>query len=660
MTKSIAGLAGCLFTAFCVPGLLFAQGGVKDTDFYSKSWAVVIGINDYQNHQYNLEYAVNDAEAMALRFEHMGFEEVIPVIDADATRENILQLLTVELPQKIEENDRLVIFYAGHGASGQLMNPDEWISGQDRVGFLVPHDAVFDFKSLDDNAIAIENYQSFLEETHFISLEDLRNVSDSIRAKQILYILDGCYSGFLDPAAYKFRSARRTAFVGESSATAHGTQRGLEINPPRPADNESQRGMKLSVDDSGPLHEEKKLASRPTVQILTAGSSGEPVVEKGGHGIFTFYLLRSLDGFIDDNANCVVRVSEMAYYLREVVPKASRGQQTPLFGRISGEGDMIFVPSICNPLEEKDLAAPTADSDWQKAEAYKAKTQGGYKEPTHIVVDHARHLYVLDSKRQKIFQFDSAGNFLSDDFSFVQDGRQWIPHSMAVRANDDLWVFYKAPGKQKEPGKILVFQPTGETGDNWAGALAIDSCDFGEKPFPSQALIALDWEDNLLLLDQEQETHMKCDSDGMLVLQKGPEGDYARFKGAQGMTVDNFGYLYIANTEGHGIQKFFDGQWIKTRWPQLKGNDKLYFKRPHGLAVDQQLFVYVADTENHRIKKYTNKGEKLLSCWGKKNAAKGSKYGQFKKPKDVAVSPDGRYVYVADTGNKRVQRFINQ
>ena len=642
------------------PSLLLAQGGVEDADFYAKSWAVVIGINEYQNRQYNLEYAVNDAEAVAVRFEQMGFEEVISVIDEEATRENILHLLTVELPQQVGENDRLVIFYAGHGATGQLLNRNDWLNGQDRVGFLVPHDAVFDFDIIDGDAIAIESYQSFLQNTNFISLDDLRNVSDTILAKHILYILDGCYSGFLDPAAYKFRSARRTAFVGDATGASDGTQRGLQVDVPSLSVNESQRAIGTSDKNFGPINEEKKLASRPTVQVLTAGSSGEPVVEKGGHGIFTYYLLRTLDGFVDDNANCVVRTSEMAYYLREVVPNASRGQQTPLFGRISGEGDMIFVPPICNPLKEKDLKPPAADKNWQKVAAYKAKRQGGYKEPAQVVVDQSQNLYVLDSKLKKIFKFDKQGNFLSDSFDLPEDGKKWEAHSMTVRANGDLWVFYSPSKKQKGPGKIFVFQADGSPGETWAGDVAIDSCDFGERPFPAQALIALDREDNLLLVDQQKEFQMKCDSSGMFLHQKGAEGDYARFKSPQGLAVDNFDYVYISNTGGNGVQKFFDGKWIKTRWPQLEGSKELYFKRPHGLAVDNRLFVYVADTENHRIKKYTNKGEKLLAYWGKKKAKKGGKYGEFKEPQDVAVSPDGRYVYVADTGNKRIQRFVNQ
>jgi hypothetical protein len=70
-----------------------------------------------------------------------------------------------------------------------------------------------------------------------------------------------------------------------------------------------------------------------------------------------------------------------------------------------------------------------------------------------------------------------------------------------------------------------------------------------------------------------------------------------------------FGYVYIADTEGHGIQKFFDGEWIPSDIPNVKGNKPYFFDRPHGITVDNKLYLYIADTNNHRIKKYTSTGE---------------------------------------------------
>ncbi|HUP27667.1 MAG TPA: flippase activity-associated protein Agl23 [Chloroflexia bacterium] len=96
---------------------------------------------------------------------------------------------------------------------------------------------------------------------------------------------------------------------------------------------------------------------------------------------------------------------------------------------------------------------------------------------------------------------------------------------------------------------------------------------------------------------------------------------------------------------------------------QFKGfSDDAVGTGPGGVAVDKAGNVYVADTWNHRIQKFDKDG-KFLAKWGEfislgdpastGDAAKDSK---FFGPRGVAVGPDGN-VYVTDTGNKRVQIF---
>ena len=75
------------------------------------------------------------------------------------------------------------------------------------------------------------------------------------------------------------------------------------------------------------------------------------------------------------------------------------------------------------------------------------------------------------------------------------------------------------------------------------------------------------------------------------------------------------------------------------------------FKKPGGVAVDAAGNVYVADTGNHRIQKFTSNGV-LLAKWGKE----GSGNCEFRSPEGVAVDASGN-VYVADTGNHRIQKF---
>jgi DNA-binding beta-propeller fold protein YncE len=652
--------------------LAWSRGNQDMSSFYSKSWAVVIGINAYQNFP-SLEYAVNDATAIATRFKSMGFE-VISLQNEQATKSNIMNVLKRQLPEKIGRNDRLVVFYAGHGAAGILSTGEE-------VGFIIPSDAksTIDGRKMDiiGGEIRVDDYTTFAEKTNFISVEEIRDISDTVQAKHILYILDGCYSGFLDPAAYsRLRQSTRIKMARQPD-----TSRSLIIG-----DDNIKKTPQVSTSKSDVMDYLNVFTSRDTVQVLTAGSSGEAVYEKSGHGIFTYYLLKALDGAADvpDNPNspigdCVITTTELGNYLKEKVPPASRSSQIPLFNRISGEGEFIFSPTICQPIDPIDMQSPVGDTTWTKTDAYTGPKESPYKVPTQVLVDQEENLYVLDIGLHRIFKFDKYGKYLPVLFETSAIEAPWAPSSMALGSNGELWVYYSWQGKKnkKEPtpfGKVVIYNDDGTLAVGWSGRTEpLTACfqDNGTQvPFPATGLIALDIEDNLITVDQENGVMTKCDRNGKLLQQW---GNYEKHKiieninryktvtNPQGLAVDMFGYIYVSDTGGHGIQKYYNGEWVGG-WPNFKGKKPTFFNSPHGLAVDSKLYVYVADTQNHRIKKYTNvwegRGEKLLTYWGKKDANKGKKYGEFNTPMGVAVNWDSTNIYVADTGNKRVQKFL--
>lgn len=74
----------------------------------------------------------------------------------------------------------------------------------------------------------------------------------------------------------------------------------------------------------------------------------------------------------------------------------------------------------------------------------------------------------------------------------------------------------------------------------------------------------------------------------------------------QGILVDRFGNLYIADSRNHRIMR-----WIKqsNRGSVLlggngQGNMQSQFNRLSGLAFDQNNHLYVVDYHNHRIQKF--------------------------------------------------------
>ena len=90
-------------------------------ELYDDSWAVVIGVNQYEKWP-RLQYAVNDAEAVRDKLVTLGFpqQNVIYLTDGEATKDRIELILGDELRRKVGEDDRVFIYFAGHGQTEDL------------------------------------------------------------------------------------------------------------------------------------------------------------------------------------------------------------------------------------------------------------------------------------------------------------------------------------------------------------------------------------------------------------------------------------------------------------------------------------------------------------------------------------------------------------
>ena len=148
------------------------------------AYVLAVGINQYANSGYNLKYAVADAEDFAKELKRQqtklgNYEriEITSLNDKDATKANILRMLT-NLPAKIQPEDVVVIYFAGHGTA------------QGNRFYLVPHDLRYtgNPKRLDQAGL-----QNIL--THSISDEELERAIEGIDAGQLLLVIDACNSG---------------------------------------------------------------------------------------------------------------------------------------------------------------------------------------------------------------------------------------------------------------------------------------------------------------------------------------------------------------------------------------------------------------------------------------------------------------------------------
>ncbi|WP_295566425.1 polysaccharide deacetylase family protein [uncultured Stenotrophomonas sp.] len=144
------------------------------TTGYEKSWAIVVGIDNYARWP-KLEYASHDAQAVADTLTgQFGFpsSQVIVLKNEQATRNNILAAFHDRLADdRTGKNDRVFVFFAGHGATRQLA------SGRD-LGYIIPVDS--DPKEFATDAIA---------------MTDIQNIAESMQAKHVMFVMDACYSG---------------------------------------------------------------------------------------------------------------------------------------------------------------------------------------------------------------------------------------------------------------------------------------------------------------------------------------------------------------------------------------------------------------------------------------------------------------------------------
>jgi WD40 repeat protein/uncharacterized caspase-like protein len=165
------------------------------------AYVLIVGINEYANPQYNLKYAVADAQTFgdALRqtqskLGNFSQVQIISLLDQSATRANILAVLnrlagregeTPPNPATVldgikpaQPEDAVVVYFAGHGTA------------QNARFYLIPHDVGYEgpIDRLDERGLNMIL-------AHSISDLELEQAFEHIDAGEMLMVIDACNSG---------------------------------------------------------------------------------------------------------------------------------------------------------------------------------------------------------------------------------------------------------------------------------------------------------------------------------------------------------------------------------------------------------------------------------------------------------------------------------
>ena len=269
-TVVLAAVVSVAVLAVAISGSHIAAQTVRPTSSAGEFWAVVIGIDAYQ-HAPPLQHAVNSARAIERALPGLGVraDHLVMVIDQQATRAAIEKTLAEDLRKKMGRDDRLLVFFAGHGQTEQVR------PGQEE-GYLLPVDG-------DPGRLLSTG----------ISMTLIRQISERLSARHILYIMDASFSGY-------------------------------------PVFNRSISDQLL--DD---------YLRKRTIQILTAGRQHEVPQARGGVGLFTGILVRGLQSEAYAGKNWLA-LEELGAWVRKRVVAESNQKQTPQYGTLVGEGQFIF------------------------------------------------------------------------------------------------------------------------------------------------------------------------------------------------------------------------------------------------------------------------------------------------------------------------------
>jgi len=249
------------------------EGEVSTASMIGERWAIVVGISKYKHKRLNLKYAARDAqEFYNLLITPSGGqfkkENIELLLDKDATTTKITRALRSFL-KKPTPGDFVLIYFACHGS------PD--LGLQDKAVFLLTHDT--DPDDIAGTALPMDDINW-----------SLRNI---VKSQKVVILADTCHS----------------AEIGG-------------------------KGLRAVGDPNITNAYLKKLSEAKDGTVLIASTRAGELAQEGpkwggGHGVFTYFLLKGMGGAADANGDGMVGIEELYDYVERNVNAATGGAQKP-------------------------------------------------------------------------------------------------------------------------------------------------------------------------------------------------------------------------------------------------------------------------------------------------------------------------------------------
>jgi hypothetical protein len=237
---------------------------------FRRSHATVIGISDYRHGITRLKNAHSDASAVASQLTAHGYQ-VTTLVDQQANLAALRRHFAEELRASIEAEDRLLVYFAGHGVA---------FSGDGKPeGFLIPADGRLG------------------EVASYYKMQELNRALHELPCRHLLLVLDCCFAG---------------SFRWSGSRAARLDEPGLYFE-----------------------HYQRFTRDRAWQVITSAASDEEALdfsIDRRGsseHSPFAAALLEALDGRTPVSCDHLITATKLYVHLRDLIEKNVDRRQTP-------------------------------------------------------------------------------------------------------------------------------------------------------------------------------------------------------------------------------------------------------------------------------------------------------------------------------------------
>ena len=358
------------------------------------------------------------------------------------------------------------------------------------------------------------------------------------------------------------------------------------------------------------------------------------------------------------------------------------------------DNGILYVADTSNhKIQLLSLTGGSSDSlSFSNEFGERGTSDSRFDKPTDLAINSNDILYVVDTENNRIKMYDLTGGsscpsgtdeIIEDEVCFddtfgssgSSDGKFNSPTKIAIdKDNRDIYVV------DSDNNRVQKFQEDGDF-DN----LEFGSSDSGDDEYlGSPSAIEVHKEsDYIYVADSSTDSISIFDDDGDFRFNFGDTGSSDdEFRDPSGMVIDQRNdILYVADTDNNRIKiyELTDGDSCPSGTDDIIDDEVCFvddfgssvtgegrFDEPSGLAYDEDNdILYVADTGNHRIQVFEivsgntcpSDTERIIDgvCFVEEFGSSGNDDGEFSSPSGLALDDDNRFLYVADTNNHRIQ-----